>query len=486
MPTEQPISDVVVVNITRDTLFTTGQGFSTQLIVGNTDLIDHGERARYYTSPEAVDDDFASTDEESIAAGIAFSQKPRPARIAIGRALDADAAGFIRGDQIGLLATWQAVSDGTFAVSIDGVAQDITGLDFSPDTSLDDVAATIQTALQLIGAGGFTAALCVLEGAQLKISSGTTGALSSVEPLVPVDPAAGTDVSGATFANAGDGVATVVAGHAFTDMAGELSAIENVQDDWYGFTLTHDIRNQANIMSAAAWAQPRKKLFGTYTNQLIAFDPSSSLDIGSLLGALLYDRTFIHWGNEADIYPEVSTLARLATVDYQVPNSAITVKFKEQPGVPLADLTGSQRTALLDKSYNIQVSRGGKAGIEEGTVANGEFIDVIHSLDWLEDAIATGVYDVVASAPTKIPMTDPGVAILQTEVEVHLGVATAAVILASQVVDGELLPAFTTSAVSMADYPDTLQKARIGPPISFEGRIAGAIHKQTISGNVSV
>jgi hypothetical protein len=45
-------------------------------------------------------------------------------------------------------ATWAAVTDGSFTISIDGVEYDITGVDFTGDTTMEEVAATLQVAVR--------------------------------------------------------------------------------------------------------------------------------------------------------------------------------------------------------------------------------------------------------------------------------------------------------------------------------------------------
>jgi hypothetical protein len=47
-----------------------------------------------------------------------------------------------------VIGTWQAVTDGEFAITIDGVVADITGLDFSGAAAMAGVATILQTALQ--------------------------------------------------------------------------------------------------------------------------------------------------------------------------------------------------------------------------------------------------------------------------------------------------------------------------------------------------
>ncbi len=485
MATEFPISDVITVNITRETLFPSRAGFGTINLVGTSSVIDHGERIRYYTSIAGVAADFLTTDEEYIGASAGFSQSPKPTRIGISSVLTADAAGFIKGGAAGTTAAFIAVSDGTFTVSIDGSPEDITAMNFTGDVTLDDIAATIQTALRVPATGGFTSALCVNENGRLKITSGTTGAASTVSPLTV--QGTGTDISGDGFINALIAVATVVDGVTYVDLATELTSIETANDDWYGLALTRDLNTTANYLAAAGWAETRKHILGAFDDSLIALDPANSNDLASQLKTLAYARTFTHWNHDAATYPEVSMLARLATVDYLIPNAAITLKFKTLPGIAPVSISSTQRTALIAKRANVYVTRGGVNMLEEGNMASGEFIDVIHSVDWMEDAIAVDVFGTLTSSSTKVPMSDTGGAQLQAVVKDVLDEAVTAGILAKDFDDNdELQPAYTISTVRVLTLPESQRANRIGPPITFTGRLGGAIHAATISGVVTV
>lgn len=97
-----------------------------------------------------------------------------------------------------VIATWTAVNDGAFTISIDGSEQDITALDFSSGVvDMEDVAGVIQTGLRAIASGGFTLATCVWdeERTRFKIQSGTTSGMTSVS--FTSTQGAGTDISGA-------------------------------------------------------------------------------------------------------------------------------------------------------------------------------------------------------------------------------------------------------------------------------------------------
>jgi hypothetical protein len=125
-----------------------------------------------------------------------------------------DQAGYLLGGTgvTTTIGTWTAITDGSFNISIDGSANDITGITFAGDTTMTDVAADIQTAIRAIGTGGFTLATVewIAATAQFKITSGTTGASSAVGALAAA--ASGTNISGASLMKCHAAVATIVDG----------------------------------------------------------------------------------------------------------------------------------------------------------------------------------------------------------------------------------------------------------------------------------
>src|SRR5262245_54585804 len=79
------IGDHVLVQLTIDSVGLARQGFGVPMILShNASFID---RVRYYTSITAVGDDFATDSPEYLAARAMFAQRPKPRRIAIGRAV---------------------------------------------------------------------------------------------------------------------------------------------------------------------------------------------------------------------------------------------------------------------------------------------------------------------------------------------------------------------------------------------------------------
>lgn len=486
--TDFPISGVVNVNITRETLFPTRDGFGTLLLAGSGAVIDHGERIRYYTSITDVATDWAADTEEYLGALIYFSQAPKPARLGIGAVLAASPAGFmVTGAITATIATLAAIADGTFTISIDGGEEDLTAVDFSGDTDLDDIAATLQVELRAVATGGYT--LCTVENiddTQLKITSGTTGALSAVTAMSA--QGTGTALEVAALLNAEAGTARIVDGYLWVDFADELLRLDDANDDWYGLALTVDLRSSANYQVAAAFVEARVKLLAAFTAEAGAYDAASTTDLLYILKAASYARTLTFYSKDTTSYPEISAFARGFTVDFTLVNTASSLKFKRLPGISVEDdLTTSQLTAIKAKNGNTYILRGGVPMMEEGIMAVGEFFDVMHFVDFLQNAIATDVFAALYTASTKIPFTDEGATVLEdaTRGPLEQGVRSGAIAIDFDE-DGNLLAAYTLSTLPVLDVPAGQRAARIGPPITFEARLAGAIHFATVTGTVTV
>lgn len=148
-------------------------------------------------------------------------------------------AGYLTGGTAAtaVIATWTAVSDGEFTISVDGVSQDITTIDFSSGvTTMAHVASTIQTALRLASAGGgFTLSTCTWSTDHFIITSGTTGTSSAVSVTSAVS-GSGTDISGVDTTafmdcETGKGTATAgVSGNITRDSDGVIADNINLGD----------------------------------------------------------------------------------------------------------------------------------------------------------------------------------------------------------------------------------------------------------------
>jgi Protein of unknown function (DUF3383) len=145
-----PISTVVNVQVAMPPSYPTGTGLSTLLFLGKSNRLPLSARAQFFASVQDVGALFSSTDEEYKAAESFFSQNPRPASMAIGRAV----AGPTGGEMLGSgnyeddLSVWKALAPSeVLYLTIDGSPVEITGMIFANVANLNGVAAVVNGAL---------------------------------------------------------------------------------------------------------------------------------------------------------------------------------------------------------------------------------------------------------------------------------------------------------------------------------------------------
>lgn len=452
-------------------------------------------RIAFYSTFDAVQDDPRVTAEGEKAAREFFAQPRRARRMAIGQVFSTPQAGYLLTGAIGTLAAFQAVTNGSFAVSINGVSADITALNFSTDTTLAQVAARIQTALQAVATGGFTAATAVISGTQIKITSGTTGDGSTVSVLAPVSPAAGTDISGPGFLNGRLGVAVSQPGYTPGDLVSELGLIAEAArcggSFVYGWCLDAVYRDTADQVDAASWAQARVAFMTLVSNSPLAWDAGSTTDLGPQIKTLGLYRAMPFYHDNAEYYPDMAMLAVLLGVNYAQRNSTITAKFKDLVGVPTVGLTETQWSVLEGKGYNTFSLTGNTSrDVREGTTGNiAWFADDTINLDNFTEELQVALFNVF-KRNGKVPFNTQGQALLVDgaqqvcEKYVFNGTLSDRTILDDTQIGGTRVdPAYTITPTpielsTVADRTD-----RIGPPMVIDLNLAGAIHSIAVNVN---
>ncbi len=466
----------------------------------NDPPFDHGsDRVQFYSSIEAVEDaGFASTSEGWKMANAFFSQSPRAQTMAIGGIYTTAQAGFMKGGTItASAATFAAIANGSFTISIDGDEQDITAIDFSGDATLTDVAATIQTALQAVATGGYTAATVSITNNQLRITSGTTGNSSTVSALSAVSPASGTDLSVTSLLNARDTVASITDGYTPTTIDVELGLIAEAARCGgrfvYGWALEASYRDTADQVTASTWAQARTAIMALQSNSVTAYDSGSTSDIGYVLNASGDFRTFVVWApvTNIDEYPEVALLSYMLHVNYRAANSTVTAKFKNLVGITPSGITETQLTVLENKRYNVFTRVGNTARtLRDGTQAdNSWFMDDLINLDNGKEFLQTEVYNVFLREP-KVPYTVNGTGKIYRAIETISTLFTLNGTLADRPVadtsreSGERIdPAYTIDFTRLSLISTSDRASRIGPPFTVKWNLAGAIHSVAIQVN---
>ncbi len=463
------LDNVVHIDIDRQTASLAQADFGTALVLAPSTEVPAGftERLRYYTDADAlIDDGFEATDETYLEVAAIFSQSPHPDRVAVGR----------RAAPVAM------VIDVTVTAVANTTLYSITAIfdgdeSYGPFDYMSDASAT-----------------------DVEIVAGLLAAINATAVEVTASVGPGTnvlrltaDVPGVPFSvTETDTRLTQATTTPNTGITEDLVAINNEQPDWYCLLLTS--RDDGEIMTAAAWIETQRKIFmaqsadadivaAVYNAGTAAAD-----DTASKLKSRAYARTALWY------HPTATARLAAAVVGKVLPFVAgsMTWMFRQPAGVAVYALTATQRTNLISKDANGLELFGGLNVTFEGTMAVGEYIDVIHGIDRLYSRMQTNIGASLVKFP-KVPMTQGGINTLAAGVESALAEAsnpTVALIADSRVVNGETqVPAYTVTPPSIEDIPANDRAARRIPsshPIRFEATLAGAIHDVNISGTVSV
>jgi hypothetical protein len=231
----------------------------------------------------------------------------------------------------------------------------------------------------------------------------------------------------------------------------------------------------ADVLALAGAMEARSQIFGTSSSSADVLDSGALTDIATQLFDLGYQRTFVLYSATADTeYPEA------AWIGGQLPEQpgSNTWKFKTLSGTTVSRITSTEANAAKDVNANTYERVGGIALTSEGTMAGGEFIDVMIFVDWLEARMRESIFFRLVNTK-KIPYTQAGVTIIENEIRR---------VLAEGIAGGGLAPnpQPTVSVPNVLATDPNLRATRTLEGITFEGRLAGAIHFVKVRGTVTV
>lgn len=437
------LSNHVALTISQDTVGVPRAGFGIPLILSHK--AGSGARvAAYSTLLEVATAGFATTSPEYLAAQALFSQTPKPKTIKIGR-------GDLQPTQVYRI-TPTAVDSTLYEIAAAGEGVTAETVDFTSDgtATVAEITAGLFAALNTVTGKNFTA---VDDTTHITVTGDAAADWFSLEALDPT-------------------ILKMEQLHADPGVATDLAAIEVEDSDWY--CLLTNFNSNAYVLAAIAWIEAVKKIY--------VFDVNESEAITTAAG-------------NSDTLDDIATSNRARTGGSYHPSplamfsagwagrclpeepGAITWKFKTLSGPAPVVLTTTQRANLVARSANFYQEVAGLAITQEGTTADGDFIDMQRSLDWLDDDLSKTVFENMA-AGGKVPYTSQGIRVITSAISASLQRAVDRGILAAD-------PAPLVTAPDIADITAANKTARNLPDVQFSGTLAGAIHKVTITGVVS-
>jgi len=489
----RPIKRFVDVEIRKDTPRVSAAGFGILMMITNSLLLSSTVRHKSFLSAAAVDAFFGDDSEESLAADAFFFQDPflenQPNEIQFGRFVDDAIAALLEcgSSPETDLEVWKLVTTGTLTVVIDTADVDLTGLDFHSVTSMADVATVIDTALGVDGD-------CYFLINRFCFVSASTGASSTITLLTP--EGTGVDISGSDYLD-GDvlvgptnlGGSILSQGQIAEEFAAAITAIENVNSDWYAMGALKEFRDDTVTEDMADEIESRRKMFLIATNDantLILDDTSTFM---YYLKNANYKRSAGIYHDNSNLYPDTSWMGQQLPKDVGSTNWA----FKELAGIaegaevniPAVVLSELQKDAALDVNCNVYTTVLAADFVYLGTMGGGknvdkegEFIDIIRNIDFLQARTEEGLMSLFLEKDI-IPFTNAGITTADTRLRSRLdeyGVKQGILVV------GSIITSFPKrSEVSQSDRDD-----RLLPDGTFTAELQGGINKVVVRGTVFI
>lgn len=494
--TERQITRFIDVAIAKDSPQVAAASFGYLMVVSDYAYLSTTKRIKEFTSDTSVGAFFGTSSEEYKVANAFFNQDPfledRPESIFFGRFADADTAALLEtGDssQSGL-AVWQAITDGEFAITIDGTLDEPAALDFSSAASMADVATVITT--------GLTQGTCLWRDGRFVFVSPTTGASSTITLLDTVATPAGTDISGTGFLD-GDiaksptnlGGSVLSQGQVAETFADAITAIENIDNSWYAMGVVKKYRDTSTIQDMADEIESRRKMFLSATNDTNVLVLGNTSTNSYYVKNANYRRTGFIYHDNSTLYPDI------AWMGLQLPKAVGSTNwaFKSLPGIaegasvdiPAVALTEDEIDAAYDVNTNVYTSilssafthqgvmGGGRTAVNTG---GGEYIDIIRNIDFLQARVEEGLLSLLIEREI-VPMTDAGIAICDNRLKDRLNTygVDQGILIAGSVV---------TSFPKRSEISSEDRGNRLLPDGQFQGELVGGINKVIVRGTVYI
>lgn len=272
--------------------------------------------------------------------------------------------------------------------------------------------------------------------------------------------------------------------------------------DWYGLIVADevisgsDVLDADDVVSVAAIieAATPSRIFGVTSGDAGIISTTVMTDVASRLKSGRYGRTFLQYSTSSP-YAAASAFGRAFTVNFNASNTTITLKFKQEPTVTYETLNIAQASAVDAKNANVFVYYANDTAIlQQGVMANGDFFDERHGLDWLQNYVQTNLYNLLYTSPSKIPQTDAGVTRLLAGVEQSMDQSVNNGLVAPGVWNGgaigqlssgdTLTKGYYVYAQPLSAQAQADREARKSPLIQVACKLAGAIHYADVQINV--
>jgi len=267
--------------------------------------------------------------------------------------------------------------------------------------------------------------------------------------------------------------------------------------NWYGLAIADSAELvDADVIAVAAAIQSSSlsRIFAVTTDDEGTLSTTSTTDLASKLNAAGYGRTFVQYSTSSK-YAAISAFGRAFTVNFTGSNTAITLKFKTELGITYETLNSNQAAAVDAKNANAYVYYANDTAIlQQGVMANGDFFDERHGLDWLQNYVQTNLFNLLYTSATKVPQTEAGITRLLSNVEASMDQSVTNGLVAAGIWNGgpigqldagdTLTKGYYVYSSPLSSQAQSDREKRKAPLIQVACKLAGAVHYADVQINV--
>jgi hypothetical protein len=512
------LADIVNVSFTLSNPGVTAAGFGIPLIVSHTAA--WAERTRTYSSLTAVGADFGAATPEYLAAQKMFAQTTGLQKLMIGRAANKPTQQYDVG-------TNSQVANAVYKlrVAADNGSSVFTSqeCDYTATAAASWAAGTAYTQGQLVvndtpakyyicitsgtsaGSGGPTGASAditdntvhwMYAGASATVGTTTNDAIvyglkllvdELTAPVMPVATSLQGAVGAKTFRMTANAAGTyfavevldmaflsVAQNHADPGIAADLAAIKLASSAWYGLVTLYN--SSLLVQAAAAWVEANTKLYIVASSDsaiaTVAY-VAAGADVFNKLRDAAYARTGPAFHTAPDDFFDAAEIARWFPINPGGDNWI----YKTLPGVTIKVYTDTMITNITAKYANYYADFAGVNAVQgSGLVSAHEYIDVIRFRDWYVARLQERVANLLLDAE-KVPFTDAGIALMETQVKAQNTEGVRAGGIAPNSPDTPI----TVTAPTVADISTADKQARWLKGVASGWTLAGAINKLSVN-----
>lgn len=312
------------------------------------------------------------------------------------------------------LANFTGISDGAFNITLGATSVDVTGMDFTSDASLGDVAATIEAAIQAADAATvFTA--CVVAYDAVRGSFNFTGGDVGDFVITTAAPGSGTDIRAITGwedKNTVNAVDAIFSFGAVGKMPEQAFTDSFTANDNFGSFLFMDALTQDEVVAVATANATQNVKFIFNYGVTAANAATIQAAVSTLQGT---DLTLVDKINYPDEFDEMATMIVLAATNYDARNSVQNYMFQMFPGLTakVSDNSLADTYDAINVNYYGVTQQAGRnisfyqRGFLQGGQNDPVNTNIYANEMWFKDAAGVDLMDLLLSL-SRLPANTTG------------------------------------------------------------------------------